>query len=102
MRVCYALLKLCVSICQLNCSKASGRGPDGISARMLKSTASAIANPLCHLFNLSLTFGDIPKEWKTASIVPIFKSGLKNQVSNYRPVSCLCIVSRFLRNMYIQ
>ena len=46
----------------LDISKANG--PDGISNRMLKSTADAIAKPLTNLFNWSLATGKFPSEWK--------------------------------------
>ena len=49
-------------------NKASG--PDGISPRMLKGTAHAIAVPLAMLFNFSLLSGSIPHEWKTSNVVP--------------------------------
>ena len=74
-----------------DCSRATG--PDGISGRML---ASSIAASLCMLFNISLSTSTIPSEWKCASVVPVFKSGNRDSVSNYRPISLLCIVSKLL------
>ena len=74
-------------ISQLDTNKANG--PDGISAFMLKSTASSIASPLAKLFSCSILTGKFPTIWKIASIVPIPKSGHKNDPSNYRPISLL-------------
>jgi hypothetical protein len=31
--------------------------------------------------------GDIPDDWKTANVTPIFKKGTKGCPGNYRPVS---------------
>ena len=76
----------------LNISKASG--PDSISARMLKETASTIAVPLTRLINMSLSMGKVPLLWKQANVIPIFKSGNKSDFGNYRPVSLLNIVSK--------
>ena len=81
----------------LDTSKANG--PDGISAFMLKATASSIASPLAKLFSLSLTTGKFPKAWKFASIVPIPKSKNKSDPSNKRPISLLSIVSKLLENV---
>ena len=53
----------------LDTNKASG--PDGIAAKMLKSTASVIAPSLTTLFNHSVMSGVIPDEWKNSNIVPI-------------------------------
>ena len=43
----------------------------------------------------------LPKEWKIHKIIPIFKSGDKSCVKNYRPISLLCCVSKvFERIIY--
>jgi len=75
-------------------SKASG--PDGISARMLRSTAAGIAPAVTALFNLSLIRGQLPSDWKRAQVVPIPKCERRSNPSNYRPVSLLPIVSKLL------
>lgn len=36
----------------------------------------------------------VPTDWRTASIVPIFKKGYKSKASNYRPVSLTVICSK--------
>ncbi len=45
------------------------------------------------LFTMSLKSSRIPSEWKKHRIVPIFKSGDKTSVRNYRPISLLCTIS---------
>ena len=82
-------------ISSLDTSKSTG--PDGISARMLKSVATSITPSLTRLFNLSLSTGILPDPWKRARIVPIPKS-TQNQSSptNYRPISILPLVSKLL------
>ena len=84
---------------EIDISKATG--PDGISGRMLKGTAQSIAIPLCKLFNMSISTGSIPQEWRTSNIVPVHKTASKGLACNYRPISLLCIVSKLLeRHMY--
>ena len=68
-------------------SKASG--PDGISARMLLSTAISIAPAIMKLFNLSLVSGIFPSEWKIAQVTPVPKSSQTSDPSQYRPISLL-------------
>ena len=82
-------------ISSLDTSKSTG--PDGISARMLKSVATSITPSITRLFNLSLSTGILPDPWKSARIVPILKS-TQNQSSptNYRPISILPLVSKLL------
>ena len=81
----------------LDPSKASGC--DGISAKLLKKCAIALYQPLHHLFSLSLCQHYIPLEWRTHLIRPILKSGEREKVSNYRPISLLCVVSKVLERL---
>ena len=41
----------------------------------------------------------LPFDGKTHIIIPVFKSGNKNQVNNYRPISLLCITSKVLEHL---
>ena len=61
----------------LEVSKASG--PDKISSRMLKMTATSITLSITELFNLSIHMGKIQDQWKESMIVPIACSDPKVQ-----------------------
>ena len=75
-------------ITELDDSKSTG--PDGISVKMLKATVTAITPGLTTLFNLSLSKGIFPAEWKLARIVPVPKSSeYSSPTNNYRPISIL-------------
>ena len=79
----------------LDVTKANG--PDGISARTLKHTATSITPSITKLFNLSLRTGHIPSEWKQSLVVPIPKSkNDKGSPNNYRPISLLSVLSKLL------
>jgi hypothetical protein len=54
-------------------------GLDGIPAKLLKDGASVIAKPIVHVINLTIRSGEIPLEWKEAKVIPIFKSGKRNE-----------------------
>ncbi len=83
----------------LQTNKASG--PDKISHKLLKSIAITISEPLCELFNLSLTTSIFPTEWKQAIVMPLFKKGDHTIVSNYRPISLIsCVGKVFERVVY--
>ena len=45
-------------------------GPDSISSQMLKSTCISIVAPLIPLFNLSLSQGHVPADWKITLLFP--------------------------------
>jgi hypothetical protein len=76
----------------LDCFKATG--PDNISPKVLKECRGVLSRPLCKLFNLSLCTGTLPEIWRCANVVPIYKSGDRQSIKNYRPVSLLSIVSK--------
>ena len=78
----------------INISKASG--PDNISGRMLKSTATSIAPSITKIFNQSITTGTFPHAWKQSNVVPIPKSTNKGSPTNYRPISLLLVLSKLL------
>ena len=82
---------------QINSMKSSkATGLDGISCRLLKAASSAIITPLTNLINRSLATGTVPTKWKMAKVTPIFKSGERDDVTNYRPISVLPLVSKII------
>ena len=72
------------------------KGPDNISPIILKDCRLELCKPLCKLFNMSLSKGYVPEDWRKANVVPIYKSGDRQSVTNYRPVSLLSIISKVL------
>jgi hypothetical protein len=74
-------------------------GLDNIQVRLLKISAPAIASSLTYIINLSLSTGEFPKDWKTARISPIYKKGTKTEPGNYRPVSVLPVISKFIERI---
>ena len=87
------------ALSRLQVSEASG--VDGIRASILRVTAPAIARSLCHLFNLSLHSGVVPREWKAAKIIPVPKSKAKGGVSfgDFRPISVLPIIAKVFESL---
>lgn len=66
----------------------------GISANLLSKVAHTISVPLTHLVNVSFSEGVFPKELQKAKVIPVYKSGLADDVSNYRPISILPTISK--------
>ena len=48
------------------------------------------------LINMSIETGLVPSDWKIAKVIPVFKSGKKSDLDNYRPISDLPILSKLL------
>ena len=85
---------------QLRCLKLKkATGLDGLPARLLKDSAVLIADSVTRLVNLSIKSGTVPSEWKQAKVVPLFKSGNKDDLDNYRPISILPILSKILEKV---
>ena len=54
---------------------------------------------LVELFNLSFEKAKITKVWKKAKVTPLQKTGIKNDVSNLRPVSLLPLPSKLIEKI---
>jgi len=80
-------------------------GPDKIPARVLKELALELTPMITHLFKQSLATGELPPEWKSAYITPVFKKDKRCDPSNYWPVSILCktyehiLVSQIMKHL---
>ena len=81
----------------LNPHKASG--PDGITARVLKSCSASIAPILQEVFQRSVSTGDLPNDWLNANISPIYKKSDRSNPANYRPVSLTSVVCKILEHI---
>jgi len=77
-------------------------GPDGISAKFLREIASEISSPLTKLFNKSLETGVFPNEWKHCNVTSVFKSGFKDNPSNFQPISVVPVVAKILEKLVAQ
>ena len=78
---------------------STATGPDDIPASVLKNCAAAIASPLAELFHRSFRAGVVPCGWKRANVTPVHKKGSKSEISNYRPISLLPIVSKIMEKI---
>lgn len=74
-------------------------GPDNISNRLLKTVATQISPAFTTFFQASLDQGHLPKAWKDANVVPIYKKGDKSKASNYRPVSLTSVSCKILEHI---
>ena len=82
---------------KIDTSKASG--PDGIPGRLLKEGAFQLSEPLTMIFNQSISCGQLPKDWISANVTPVFKKGCKHTISNYRPISLTCLPVKILERL---
>lgn len=74
-------------------------GIDNISSKILKAIVDDILEPLVYSINLSLLYGIVPDMAKVARVIPVFKTGDKNELQNYRPISLLPVFSKVLEKV---
>ena len=65
-----------------------------ISIQILKCSDPLISSPLTYIFNKSLELGSFPCRLKYPTVIPIFKTGDKHNMSNFRPISLLISFSK--------
>lgn len=67
-----------------------GNSLKSVPSKIIKQVLPILAQPLAHIFNLSVTSGIFPDALKEANVLPLYKGkGPKTKLSNYRPIS-LC------------
>lgn len=77
-------------------------GPDGLPPVLFKRLKYCLARPLSMIFTQLMSVGTVPHEWTEAIIVPIFKKGAAGSVSNYRPISLTCVVSKIMERIVVK
>ena len=76
-------------------------GDDRVIHQILRSCAHVLAEPLCHIFNLSLKTGVFPGQWKTAWIQPIYKNKGERSDPRADPLRSYQVSWKFLSTLYI-
>ena len=74
-------------------------GPDGVNGWILKECADQLVKPIYEMVMHSLISGELPIEWKSANIIPIYKGGRKEDPLNYRPISLTSILCKICEHV---
>ena len=65
----------------------------------MKNITTLIADPLAYLFNFCIERLIWPDILKTAEVIPIYKSGKKNDMGNYRPISLISNIAKIFEKI---
>jgi len=71
-------------------------GPDRLPPIFFRQLKHSLAAPLSMVFTQLLSVAAVPDEWKSAKIITAFKKGVPSSVSNYRPISLTCVLSKIM------
>ena len=74
-------------------------GIDDLSSNIIIDAYDSLKNILFLVFKISIKQGIFPDGLKIAQVTPIFESGAKNNVSNYRLISILPVFSKVLERI---
>jgi len=76
-------------------------GPNGIHPRVLSELAEELAKPLSIICQQSWLTGEVPGDWRIASVTPIYKKGRKEDTGNYRPVSLTSVPDKIMERFIL-
>lgn len=74
----------------------SAPGPDGISHKIIVTYFEFIKRPIIHIINSSLEYSTFPDIFKLAKVIPLHKAGSKVELTNFRPISLLSVLSKLI------
>ena len=77
-------------------------GLDEIHPRVLRELAEAIAEPLSIIYQRSLLTGEVPEDWRLASVTLIYKKGCKEDPGTYRPVSLSSVPGKVMEQIVLR
>ena len=74
-------------------------GFDEISTKIRKNSSHIISSPLTYIFNQALLTGTFPICMMYSTVIPVYKKGYKQDISNYRPMFLFTSCSKILEKM---
>ena len=74
---------------------------DSVVVETLKNLGISIIDWLLRIFNRCIGSGVVPEDWKTASIVPVYKvKGGRRECTNYRGISVLSMPEKIYGRVF--
>ncbi|MES9882305.1 MAG: reverse transcriptase family protein [Sedimenticola sp.] len=82
-----------------NLKPGKAAGPDQMQPLVLQELRHEIAPIIQAIFQRSLDTGEVPSDWKSANVTPLYKKGDKSAAENYRPISLTCILCKVMEHI---
>ncbi|PKU42079.1 rna-directed dna polymerase from mobile element jockey-like [Limosa lapponica baueri] len=83
----------------LNSHKSMGL--DGIHLRVLRELVGVLTKPRSIIYQQSGSTGEVPDDWRVASVTPIYKKGRKEDLGNYRAVSLISVPGKIMETIIL-
>ena len=83
----------------LNMSTNKATGMDRLSIKLVKLSAPLITHAMTVIFNKSIVSGTFPCEWKISKVTSVYKTGPREDMNNYRPISVISIVAKTMEKL---
>lgn len=83
----------------LSLRNGKAAGIDGVKAEVLKIISPVISEPLAYIINKCFEKGHYPSAFKTSIVLPIYKSGDRKQIINFRPISLITTYSKIFEKV---
>jgi ribonuclease HI len=78
----------------------SAAGPDILNYRILKNVPQTTLAVITRLYNGVWATGEVPRAWKTATVIPLLKSGKPpHEANSYRPIALTSHLGKVLETV---
>ena len=83
-----------------NLKKKVSKDSNDIDMTIIKTIIDDIVTPFTYICIQSFLSGTFPNKMKLAKVIPLYKNGNHNVITNYRPVSLLPQFSKILEKLF--
>ena len=82
--------------------KNTAPGCDNIPAWVFRTCSYELAGVVSFIINYTIRAGSIPANWLTATVTPVPKCAIPNDLSDFRPISVTPILSRLTEKILVR
>jgi hypothetical protein len=82
--------------------ESDAMGVDGLPVKFIKKNLPHLLPVLTHVLNFMIMTSSFPSLWKTGLVVPIAKTGGPAQLTDFRPISVLPVLSKVMERLLFE
>ena len=90
------------SQCFKNLKVNKAAGPDKITGKLIKTCHLQLCSVFLILFQLCVELGEIPRQWKTAEILPIPNKPNPVLLNDYRPIALISLLMKSFERIVLK